>query len=144
VVQTLKNAGRRRVVITGMGWITPLGDDIESVWQRLLKGDSGISPTELFDASTFPTTFSAQVKGFKLDKYLGPTPNGIAPAAATRNSHSVRRRSRGNRRGSTSSPRERIPAVAVVSTRRGRASTSAAARGRLISRTSSRRRSAVG
>jgi 3-oxoacyl-[acyl-carrier-protein] synthase II len=54
-----------------MGWITPLGDDIESVWQRLLKGDSGISPTELFDASTFPTTFSAQVKGFNLAKYLG-------------------------------------------------------------------------
>ncbi len=70
-MQTAKNTGRRRVVITGMGWITPLGDDIESVWQRLLKGDSGISPTEIFDASTFPTTFSAQVKGFKLDKYLG-------------------------------------------------------------------------
>ena len=63
---------RRRVVITGMGWITPLGDDIEAVWQRLLNGDSGVAPTALFDASTFPTTFSAQVKQFDLAKYLGP------------------------------------------------------------------------
>ena len=62
---------KRRVVITGMGWVTPLGDGIDAVWQRLLKGDSGISLTELFDASTFPTTFSAQVKGFDLTRYLG-------------------------------------------------------------------------
>lgn len=63
---------RRRVVITGMGWVTPLGDDIEAVWQRLLNGDSGVAPTTLFDASTFPTTFSAEVKQFDLAKYLGP------------------------------------------------------------------------
>lgn len=71
MVSSTKSMSRRRVVITGMGWITPLGDDVEQVWQRLLKGDSGISTTELFDASTFPTTFSAQVKGFDLTKYLG-------------------------------------------------------------------------
>jgi 3-oxoacyl-[acyl-carrier-protein] synthase II len=71
VANSAKDNNRRRVVITGMGWITPLGDDIEKVWQRLLNGDSGISPTELFDASTFPTTFSAQVKGFNLASYLG-------------------------------------------------------------------------
>ncbi|HOB73891.1 MAG TPA: beta-ketoacyl-[acyl-carrier-protein] synthase family protein [Phycisphaerae bacterium] len=63
---------RRRVVITGMGWVTPLGDDLESVWQRLLAGESGIAKTTLFDASTFPTTFSAEVKEFDLAKYLGP------------------------------------------------------------------------
>jgi 3-oxoacyl-[acyl-carrier-protein] synthase II len=62
----------RRVVVTGMGWITPLGDDIEQVWQRLLAGESGIAPTTLFDASTFPTTFSAEVKSFELARYLGP------------------------------------------------------------------------
>ncbi|UCD30728.1 MAG: beta-ketoacyl-[acyl-carrier-protein] synthase family protein [Planctomycetota bacterium] len=55
-----------------MGWITPLGDDVETVWQRLLKGDSGIVPTTIFDASTFPTIFSAEVKSFELAKYLGP------------------------------------------------------------------------
>jgi 3-oxoacyl-[acyl-carrier-protein] synthase II len=50
-----------RVVITGIGWVTPLGCDIESAWSRLLKGDSAIAPTRHFDASTFPTRFSAQV-----------------------------------------------------------------------------------
>ncbi|MCO6438446.1 MAG: beta-ketoacyl-[acyl-carrier-protein] synthase family protein [Phycisphaerae bacterium] len=62
---------RRRVVITGIGWVTPLGHDIEPVWQRLLRGESGVSRTELFDASTFPTTFSAQVKNFRLEDHLG-------------------------------------------------------------------------
>ncbi|MCH7597304.1 MAG: beta-ketoacyl-[acyl-carrier-protein] synthase II [Planctomycetes bacterium] len=63
---------QRRVVITGMGWVTPLGCDIESVWQRLLAGESGIAPTTLFDASTYPTTFSAEVKSFDLKDHLGP------------------------------------------------------------------------
>ncbi len=62
----------RRVVITGMGWITPLGFEIDSVWKRLLNSESGVSRTEIFDAETFPTTFSAQVKGFDLAKYLRP------------------------------------------------------------------------
>lgn len=60
----------RRVVITGMGWITPLGHDIEEAWKRLLAGESGVSPTEIFDAKTFPTQFSAQVKNFDLAKFL--------------------------------------------------------------------------
>lgn len=53
-----------RVVITGMGWVTPLGHDLETVWQALLAGESGIAPTTHFDASTFPTTFAAEVKGY--------------------------------------------------------------------------------
>ena len=55
---------RKRVVITGIGWVTPLGHDIETVWKRLLAGESGIAATTHFDARTFPTTFSAEVKGF--------------------------------------------------------------------------------
>jgi 3-oxoacyl-[acyl-carrier-protein] synthase II len=59
-----------RVVITGIGWITPMGHDVESVWRRLLAGDSGIERTTLFDASTFPTTFSAEIKNFKLAEHV--------------------------------------------------------------------------
>jgi 3-oxoacyl-[acyl-carrier-protein] synthase II len=61
----------RRIVITGMGWVTPLGHDIESTWSRILRGDCGVSPTALFDASTFPTSFSAQVRNFQLADFLG-------------------------------------------------------------------------
>src|SRR4051812_15968508 len=59
-----------RVVITGMGWITPMGHDVETVWRRLLAGESGIERTTLFDASTFPTTFGAEVKNFRLADHL--------------------------------------------------------------------------
>src|SRR5262245_22199221 len=59
-----------RVVITGMGWITPMGHSIEEVWKRLLAGDSGIAKTSIFDASTFPTTISAEVKDFDLAKHV--------------------------------------------------------------------------
>src|SRR5262245_46418033 len=57
-----------RVVITGMGWVTPMGHDIESVWKRLLDGESGIARTTLFDAGTFPTTFSAEVKNYDFSR----------------------------------------------------------------------------
>ena len=60
----------RAVVITGVGWITPLGDDLEGVWRRLLAGESAIKPTEIFDARTFPTTFSADIPDFDLAKWL--------------------------------------------------------------------------
>ncbi len=60
----------RRVVITGMGWITPLGQDIEGAWKRLLAGDSGVNKTTIFDAGTFPTQFSAEVKAFDLRRFL--------------------------------------------------------------------------
>src|SRR4051794_7948494 len=59
-----------RVVITGMGWITPMGHDVEGVWRRLLAGESGIERTTLFDASTFPTTFSAEIKNFRLAEHV--------------------------------------------------------------------------
>ncbi|HEY7120435.1 MAG TPA: beta-ketoacyl-ACP synthase II [Tepidisphaeraceae bacterium] len=59
-----------RVVITGMGWITPMGHDVEGVWRRLLNAESGIERTSIFDASTFPTTFSAEVKNFRLGEHI--------------------------------------------------------------------------
>ena len=61
---------KRRVVITGIGSVTPLGLTMEETWQGLLAGKSGIGPIRLFDASTFPTTFAAQVPDFDLRPYV--------------------------------------------------------------------------
>jgi len=57
---------RRRVVVTGIGWVTPLGTEINTVWQRLLAGESGVGYTSLFDASNFPTKISAEVRNWDL------------------------------------------------------------------------------
>ncbi|MHC4361523.1 MAG: beta-ketoacyl synthase N-terminal-like domain-containing protein, partial [Planctomycetota bacterium] len=59
----------QRVVITGMGIVCPLGHDIETVWQAMLQGKSGMARTTIFDASTFPSTFSAEVKDYDFTKY---------------------------------------------------------------------------
>ncbi len=56
----------RRVVITGIGLVTPLGHDVETVWQKLLTGQSGVGPITLFDASNFPTKIAAEVKDFDM------------------------------------------------------------------------------
>ncbi len=60
----------KRIVITGMGWVTPLGHDIETVWGRLLNSQSGMDRTFRFDASTFPTQFSAQVRDYDYRQYI--------------------------------------------------------------------------
>ncbi len=57
---------RRRVVVTGIGCVTPLGTQIETVWRRLLGGESGIGYISLFDASNFPTRISAEVRDWDL------------------------------------------------------------------------------
>ncbi|MBN2562755.1 MAG: beta-ketoacyl-[acyl-carrier-protein] synthase family protein [Phycisphaerae bacterium] len=61
----------RRIVVTGMGWITPLGHDIEKAWARILNGESGMGKTTIFDARTFPSQFSGEVKDFALRDFLG-------------------------------------------------------------------------
>jgi 3-oxoacyl-[acyl-carrier-protein] synthase II len=53
-----------------MGWITPLGHDLDTVWTKLLAGDSGVTPIERFDATTFPTSFAAQVRNYDYTKYV--------------------------------------------------------------------------
>lgn len=58
-----------RVVITGMGIVCPLGHGVETVWQALLAGKSGMARTAIFDASTFPSTFGAEVKDYDPAKY---------------------------------------------------------------------------
>jgi 3-oxoacyl-[acyl-carrier-protein] synthase II len=61
----------QRVVITGMGWVTPLGTDIDTTWDKLLSAQSAIGPITRFDASTCATNFAAEVKGFELADHLG-------------------------------------------------------------------------
>ena len=61
---------RRRVVITGMGAITPLGDTVEALFRSQVEGRSAVGPIRSFDATTFPTTFAAEVPDFDLARYV--------------------------------------------------------------------------
>jgi len=63
-----KNA-KERVVITGMGIVCPLGNDVETLWRAILAGESGVAKTTIFDASTYPTTFDAEVKNYDFAEY---------------------------------------------------------------------------
>src|SRR5438874_3696745 len=56
--------GRRRVVVTGLGAVTPLGNDARSSWEALVAGESGAGPITQFDATDFPVTFACEVKDF--------------------------------------------------------------------------------
>jgi 3-oxoacyl-[acyl-carrier-protein] synthase II len=56
--------GRRRVVITGLGALTPLGNDVRSSWEALIRGESGAGPITQFDVAEFPVTFACEVKDF--------------------------------------------------------------------------------
>jgi 3-oxoacyl-[acyl-carrier-protein] synthase II len=62
---------RKRVVITGMGAVTPLGHSPQELYENQLKGKSGVGPITLFDASHFPTKFAAEVKNYDLGRYVG-------------------------------------------------------------------------
>lgn len=59
---------KRRVVVTGIGCVTPLGSDVEVVWKRLLNGESAIDYITRFDASSFPTKIAAEVKNWDLSE----------------------------------------------------------------------------
>src|SRR4051812_27187831 len=61
---------KRRVVITGMGAITPLGHSVSELYQNQIEGKSGVAPITLFDASKFPTKFAAEVKNFNLARWV--------------------------------------------------------------------------
>ncbi len=63
---------RRRVVVTGLGLVTPVGNGVEESWRNIVAGKSGIAPIEHFDASSFNTRFGGSVKGFDISPYLNP------------------------------------------------------------------------
>jgi 3-oxoacyl-[acyl-carrier-protein] synthase II len=61
---------KRRVVVTGLGVICPLGSTVADVWGALLRGESGIGPITRFDVSSFPTRFGGAVRGFNVEQYM--------------------------------------------------------------------------
>ena len=61
---------RRRVVITGLGLISPVGNTVEEGWQNIIAGVSGIAPVTRFDTSTFPVKFAGEVKNFDITQYI--------------------------------------------------------------------------
>ena len=63
---------RRRVVVTGMGIISPVGVGLAAAWDAIRNARSGVGPITRFDASTFPTRIAAEVKDFDVGKYLSP------------------------------------------------------------------------
>src|SRR5919108_4184170 len=60
----------RRVAITGIGFVTPLGTNVQSTWEGLLAGRSGAGPITRFDASQSPVKFACEVKGFDPARFL--------------------------------------------------------------------------
>lgn len=60
-----------RVMITGLGLVTPLGNDVQTTWEALVAGRSGVGPVTQFDASEYPTRIAAEVKGFDPEALFG-------------------------------------------------------------------------
>ncbi len=62
---------KRRVVVTGLGTINPLGNNVSESWEKLINGVSGISQINSFDTENLPVTFAGEVKDFDANEYLG-------------------------------------------------------------------------
>ena len=62
---------KQRVVVTGLGTINPLGNNVITTWNNLINGVSGVDYITLFDASDLPVTFAGEVKDFDPNDYMG-------------------------------------------------------------------------
>jgi 3-oxoacyl-[acyl-carrier-protein] synthase II len=60
----------KRVVVTGMGALTPIGNSLNDYWDALLLGKSGAAPISLFDATLFKTQFACELKNFNVEDYI--------------------------------------------------------------------------
>jgi 3-oxoacyl-[acyl-carrier-protein] synthase II len=60
----------RRVVVTGLGALTPIGNTVEEYWNGLINGVSGAAPITYFDASKFKTQFACEIKNFNIDDFM--------------------------------------------------------------------------
>ena len=63
---------KRRVVITGLGIVSPVGSTVATAWESILQGKSGIGPITRFDVSAFPVRIGGEVRGFDVGQYLTP------------------------------------------------------------------------
>ena len=63
---------KRRVVVTGLGIVSPVGSTVVSAWDAVLRGESGIGPVTRFDVSAFPARFGGQVRDFDVGQYISP------------------------------------------------------------------------
>ncbi|MEH6650624.1 MAG: beta-ketoacyl-ACP synthase II [Motiliproteus sp.] len=63
---------RRRVVVTGVGMLTPVGNTVKETWDNVVNGKSGIGPLEHFDVSAYSTTFGGSIKNFDVSDYMNP------------------------------------------------------------------------
>lgn len=61
---------KRRVVVTGLGIVSPVGNDIATAWASIMAGRSGIGPVQRFDAGNFPTHFGGEIRELNLDPYM--------------------------------------------------------------------------
>ena len=61
---------KRRVVVTGLGIVSPVGSTVSSAWDAILRGESGIGPVTRFDVSAFPVRFGGQVRDFDVNQYM--------------------------------------------------------------------------
>ena len=63
---------KRRVVVTGLGVVSPVGSTVHSAWDAVLRGESGIGPVTRFDVSAFPVRIGGQVRDFDVSQYIAP------------------------------------------------------------------------
>ncbi|MBK1678869.1 beta-ketoacyl-ACP synthase II [Rhodocyclus tenuis] len=63
---------RRRVVITGLGIVSPVGNSVDEAWQNIVAGRSGIDHIKSFDTANFPVKIAGEVKGFDVSEYIAP------------------------------------------------------------------------
>ena len=66
----MSRSKQRRVVVTGLGCVSPIGNSVSTAWEALLAGQSGIATITRFDASAFSTHFAGEVKGFNVEDYM--------------------------------------------------------------------------
>src|SRR2546430_5369770 len=61
---------KRRVVVTGLGVVSPVGSTVQSAWDAILRGQSGIGPVTRFDVTAFPVRIGGQVRDFDVSQYI--------------------------------------------------------------------------